>query len=132
MEDLKKIFVITKEDGTIVGTHRTDDSALKEKSSDDTSLKEKSFQKRQSIFIPVAGPGQVIHEIKVPSRIYEIKNIKEYHDALNLHMKHLKPIAPAGDSNNIVALLERFAELKERRILTEEEFQAQKKKILGT
>lgn len=96
------------------------------------SLKEKSPQNRHSIFIPTAGPGQVIHEIEVPPRIYKIKDIKEYHDALHLHMKLLKPIAPAGDSNNIVAKLEGFANLKERGILTEEEFQAQKKKILGT
>lgn len=37
-----------------------------------------------------------------------------------------------NDSNNIIVQLERLAKLKEQGILTEEEFQTQKKKILST
>jgi len=37
-----------------------------------------------------------------------------------------------SDQNNVILQLERIAKLKEQGILTEEEFQNQKKKILGT
>lgn len=43
-----------------------------------------------------------------------------------------KTVSTTSDSNDVVVQLEGLAKLKEQGILTEEEFQAQKKKILGT
>jgi hypothetical protein len=40
--------------------------------------------------------------------------------------------ASSNDQNNVILQLERLAKLKEQGILSDEEFQAQKKKILGT
>ena len=42
------------------------------------------------------------------------------------------PLSPQEPGQDFIAQLERLGDLKERGILTEEEFLAQKKKILGT
>jgi len=42
------------------------------------------------------------------------------------------PAAPAGDGNSTIDQLKELAELKAQGILTEEEFAAQKAKILGS
>lgn len=41
------------------------------------------------------------------------------------------PAAPAGDMDDVIAQLQKLGELKEQGILTEEEFEAQKAKLLG-
>ena len=65
------------------------------------------------------------------------KNVKAYSDAQHEvqgeQVAYTKPQqAPPPPQQDVVSQLERLAALKDQGILTEEEFQAQKAKILGT
>lgn len=74
-------------------------------------------------------------EIKQVSK-NQIKPFAEYVRAritkATPHASYTQPVTPASNSNDdMISQLERLAKLKEQSILTEDEFQAQKRKILG-
>lgn len=63
------------------------------------------------------------------------KNINEIMDAFSKQLKNYKQITPKDSSGNaqvsIAEELEKLASLKEKGILSQQEFDAQKKKLLG-
>lgn len=91
--------------------------------------------------------GLILGEITISTtgQNYTIKNVPKYtvvpftnlvNETRNLHSstQQTSTIQPANDSasfNNVMDKIERLAEMKEEGILTEEEFQQQKQRILN-
>lgn len=63
------------------------------------------------------------------------KQVEAYSEAQDAayveHAQRMQEMAPAPDQEDVISQLERLGALKAQGILTEEEFQAQKAKLLG-
>jgi hypothetical protein len=86
--------------------------------------------------VAVAGTAQATRN--VVNRHAAKKNVAAYQEAQqaayigNAQQVQTPPPAAPAPQEDVVSQLERLAALKSQGILTEEEFQAQKAKILGT